>query len=94
MMMSEAFKMSYDVIAKSDKCKPLGEKGGGGGVLEQMTESLCSNTLWKIVFIEAENKQSIGIRSESVNLLAISEWKIVSTAIYITVCNTFTNRLL
>ncbi len=28
MMMSEAFKMSYDVIAKSDKCKPLGEKGG------------------------------------------------------------------
>ncbi len=30
-MMSEAFKKSYDVIAKSDKCKPLGEKGGGGG---------------------------------------------------------------
>ncbi len=30
MMMSEAFKMSYDVIAKSDKCKPLGERGGGG----------------------------------------------------------------
>ncbi len=73
MMMSEAFKMSYDVIAKSDKCKPLGEKGGG---VEQMTESLCSNTLWKIIFIEAENKQSIGIRSGSVNLLAISEWKL------------------
>ncbi len=72
--------------------QPLGERGGGGGgggVVEQMTESLCSNTLWKIIFIEAER-----IRSGSVNLLAISEWKIVSTAIYITVCNTFTNRLL